>query len=83
MTRQRFPWLPEEDEIIRNLFPVNATHKVAALIDRTTSAVFQRARILGVRKCPEYLATRAHRFNGSEPSSEPSLTAQTTMTIGV
>lgn len=69
MTRQRFPWSPEEDRIIRSLFPVNATHKVAALIDRTTSAVFQRARILGVKKCQEYLATRAHRLNGSEPAS--------------
>ena len=72
MTRQRFPWSPEEDRIVRSLFPVNATNKVAALIDRTTSSVFQRARILGVKKCPEYLATRAHRLNGSEPASKAS-----------
>lgn len=70
MTRKRYPWGPEEDEIIRHLFPVNATHKVAALIDRTTSAVFQRARVLGIKKCPEYLATKACRLNGSEPASK-------------
>ena len=68
MTRRRFPWGPEEDAIIRHLFPVNATHQVAALIDRTTSAVFQRARILGVEKCPKYLATKAHRFKGGNSS---------------
>ena len=70
MTRRRFPWGPEEDEIIRHLFPVNATQQVAELIDRTTSAVFQRARILGVKKCPDYLATSAFRFNGSEQASK-------------
>lgn len=69
MTRKRYPWGPEEDEIVRHLFPVNATHKVAALIDRTDKAVTQRARVLGVKKCPKYLATRAHRFNGTETAS--------------
>lgn len=63
------PYGPEEDEIIRRLFPVNATHEVAALIDRTPTGVSQRAERLGVAKDPTYLATRAHRLNGREPAS--------------
>lgn len=60
----RIPYQPEEDEIIRRLFPTNATHKVAALIDRTPSSVAQRAEVLGLSKDPEYLARDAYRFNG-------------------
>lgn len=60
----RIPYQPEEDEIIRRLFPVNATRKIAALIDRTESSVAQRAEVLGVSKDPEYLANDAFRFNG-------------------
>lgn len=65
----RIPYGPEEDAIITALFPVNATAEVAKLIDRTPSGVAQRAERLGVVKCPEYLATKAHRRNGSEPAS--------------
>lgn len=65
----RIPWGPEEDAIIRALFPINATRDVARLIDRTASGVSQRARRLGVRKDAHYLATEAHRFNGHEPGS--------------
>lgn len=61
---RRIPYQPEEDEIIRRLFPTNATHKVAALIDRTPSSVAQRAEVLGLSKDPEYLARDAYRFNG-------------------
>lgn len=61
---KRVPYQPEEDEIIRRLFPTNATHKVAALIDRTPSSVAQRAEVLGLSKDPEYLANDAFRFNG-------------------
>lgn len=66
---RRVPFGPEEDAVIRALFPVNATREVAARLDRTESAVSQRANRIGVGKCPEYLATKAFRFNGSEPQS--------------
>ncbi len=65
----RIPYGPEEDTIIAALFPVNTTAAVAALINRTASSVSQRALRLGVTKCPVYLATKAHRLNGSEPAS--------------
>lgn len=66
----RIPWGPEEDAIIRDLFPTNATGEVAALIDRSESSVAQRARRLGLSKDPEYLATSAHRLNGRDPRSK-------------
>lgn len=65
----RIPYGPEEDVIIRALFPVNNTAAVARLIDRTASSVAQRAVILGLKKSPEYLAERAGRKNGHEPAS--------------
>lgn len=61
---RRIPYQPEEDEIIRRLFPTTATHKVAAMIDRTPSSVAQRAEVLGLSKDAEYLARDAYRFNG-------------------
>lgn len=63
------PYGPEEDAIIRALFPVNNTAVVARLIDRTHSSVVQRAAILGAKKSPGYLAERAGRKNGHEPGS--------------
>ncbi len=69
IARRRIPFGPEEDARLRELFPVNATREVAALLGRTESAVSQRANRIGVGKCPEYLATKAFRFNGSEPQS--------------
>lgn len=66
----RIPFGPEEDTIIRALFPVNATWEVAKLIDRTAAQVWNRARRLGVKKSPEYLASKAYRFNGSEQRSK-------------
>lgn len=59
------PYQPEEDAIIRELFPRNATHKVAALIGRSASSVAQRAARLGVQKNPDYLDNAAFRFNGT------------------
>lgn len=65
----RVPFGPEEDAIIRDLFPLNRTREVAKLIDRTENSVAMRARKLGVTKDPNYLETKACRFNGHERGS--------------
>lgn len=65
----RIAFVPEEDVIIAALFPVNRTQDVAALIDRPARSVDKRAALLGVSKCPVYLATKGCRRNGHEAGS--------------
>jgi hypothetical protein len=54
---KRVPWMPEEDEILRRAFPHNRTSKVARVLRRSESSVHQRARKLGLKKAPAYLAS--------------------------
>jgi hypothetical protein len=56
-------WTADEDQALRDWFPITTTMLVAAELGRSHSAVAHRARKLGVRKDSEYLATEAGRIN--------------------
>lgn len=58
----RIPYVPEEDEIIRRLWPSNSAADVGELIDRTVSSVDNRAHKLGLRKAAEYIARNSACF---------------------
>ncbi len=49
------PWTPADTEAVRANYPETCTNKLAAQLGRTRSAVFQKARIIGVYKTIEYI----------------------------
>lgn len=55
----RRPWHPDEDHVIRLLYADTPTDGVAAVIGRSVSSTFQRARKLGLAKDPAFLASEA------------------------
>jgi hypothetical protein len=59
---KRIPYGPEEDAIIRALFPDNHARDIAALIDRSEASVDNRAFKLGVRKSNGYKVSKGGRF---------------------
>ena len=59
MTRPRRLWTPEEDAILLNLFPDHRSSEVAERLGRPLVSVCQRARRLGLRKSPVFLASNA------------------------
>ena len=52
-------WTPEEDALLRRLYPDEPTATLARVFDRSTSAVYARASILGLHKSEAYLASPA------------------------
>lgn len=50
-------WEPEEDQLLRDLFPHWPTPNVATHLRRTACAVYARAGILGLKKTAAYLAS--------------------------
>lgn len=53
-------WTPEEDAVVRRLFPHNATVSLLSeLPGRTMTSIRARARLLGLQKTPEFLASPA------------------------
>lgn len=60
-------WTPAEDAILRARVPQERTQDVAASLGRSVSSTYQRARILGIKKSAEYLASPAAcRTNGRQ-----------------
>lgn len=57
MTRRA--WTADEDAVIRMLYPDTPTDAIAAVIERSISSTWQRARKLGLAKDPAYLASEA------------------------
>lgn len=55
----REPWWPEHDEILRRAYAHNATDRLAEVLGRSARAVYQRAKLLGLGKSAEYLASPA------------------------
>ena len=64
----RIPYGPEEDEIIRRLWPCNTATDVGALIDRTPSSVDNRAQKLGLKKAAAYIAANSACFRPGHDS---------------
>ena len=54
---KRVPWQPEEIEIVRRAYPHNRTEKIARVLGRSLTTVYQQAQKLGLKKSPEYLAS--------------------------
>lgn len=74
---KRIPYGPEEDEILRQLWPVNRAEDVAPLIERSVASVDNRAHKLGLHKDPAFVARNAATFrpgqtphNKGRPQSE-------------
>lgn len=51
------PWEPADDAVLIARYPHEATERVARVLRRSRSAVYQRARTLGLAKTAEYLAS--------------------------
>ncbi len=51
----RRQWTPEEDVVMRSLYPICTAAQVAQELDRTKASVFQRARLLGLEKSEAFL----------------------------
>lgn len=67
----RIPYGPEEDEIIRRLWPINTAADVGSLIDRAPSSVDNRAQKLALRKAPAYIAATSTCFRqGQVPANK-------------
>lgn len=52
-------WTEKEDEVIRDMYPDNNTAVLVAVLNRSYSAVSNRANMLGVYKSAEFLASEA------------------------
>lgn len=50
-------WTAREDRLVRKLYPHRSTVEISRRLGRTLSMVYQRARILGLSKTAEYLAS--------------------------
>lgn len=62
--RQRAPakpgrcrWTPEEDALLRQHYPATPLPDLLRLLRKTASAIYQRARTLGLKRSAEYLAS--------------------------
>jgi hypothetical protein len=55
----REPWLPEQDALLRELYPDMSTEDVARRLGRELLATYARAKALGVTKSAAYLASAA------------------------
>lgn len=53
------PWTPEEEAILRRLYPDLPAWKVAEALGRSACAVFQRARLLGLTKTEAFWKSEA------------------------
>jgi hypothetical protein len=56
---KRRPWTAAENRTMRRLYPNTPTAKLAKMLRRTATTVYQHAATLGVRKSAEYLASPA------------------------
>lgn len=65
MSRRR-PWTESEDASLRAMYPEYSADEIAPALGRTTGAVHQRAKTLGLRKPVGWIAARA-----SERSRQP------------
>src|SRR2546423_1457632 len=52
-------WNPEDDVLLRRLYPDVSTPDLAQRLRRTVNAIYARAEILGLRKSAVYLASPA------------------------
>lgn len=57
MTRRR--WTPDEDALLRALYPDTPTAEIARRLGRSLTTTYQHARKLGLRKSDAYLASPA------------------------
>ena len=70
-------WTSEENKILSELYPTNATKTIAEKLGRTVKSLNSQAHILGLKKCPEYLKANVyiitnpsvrHQFKKGQPA---------------
>lgn len=65
MTKRRSPgprrlfWSPEDEQLLRELYPDAPTNQIADRIGRNQRAVYAKAKALGLRKSAEFLSSAA------------------------
>lgn len=52
-------WTPEDDSIMRELYPHNPTKELMGVLDASERAIYMRASFLGLKKSPDYMRTPA------------------------
>jgi hypothetical protein len=63
--RKRRPWTARDIEVLTREYPHRPTAEVAALLGRSTTTCYAQARVRGLHKTPEYLASpMSGRVNG-------------------
>jgi hypothetical protein len=68
--RKRRPWTPRDIEVLAREYPHRPTAEVAALLGRSTITCYAQARVRGLHKTPEYLASpMSGRVNGKNRST--------------
>ncbi len=68
--KQRAVWTQQQEAIVLARYPHEKTEKIAADIGQTVEVTFRKAKSLGLKKTPEYLASPdACRLRRDNPSS--------------
>lgn len=67
-------WTDSEVEILRMLYPTTSTGRLSEILNRSRHSIYMKAFVLGLTKCPEYLAdpAKSGRFTrNSRPNGYP------------
>lgn len=70
MAIKRMPWTQTQLEWLEAMFPHRSTAEVAKFIGRSEGSCYNKAAQLGIKKCPEYLASAACRFSKGHTKSK-------------
>lgn len=64
--RNRLPWTADEDQTVRINFPMWPAFLIGHLVGRSATAVYQRAKALGIEKAPDHWRNpMAHLWNST------------------
>jgi hypothetical protein len=63
----RRPWQPDEDAVLRAVYATTLTANIAGALGRSLSSTHQRARVLGLTKSIEWIATTARERVEANP----------------
>lgn len=64
----RRKWTPEEDEILRSMYPVYYANEIVGHLDRSVSAIHGRAKVLGIECTPMKIERSGRKGAMSERS---------------
>ena len=61
-------WTPEEDDILRRMYPVYYANEIVGHLDRSVSAIHGRAKVLNIECTPEKIERSGRKGSMSESS---------------